>query len=119
MSQHTTDARIDVDGTLAVQHTGGQPSFGARIVRRRPKHGAPAPDLIGRHTGNVADDALAECDADVALRVDEPDDDRFSDASISWTASGRTNAAPHFIHRCSGPPRTRMSPRNVITNWTQ
>jgi hypothetical protein len=45
------------------------------VIRGGAEHGAPAGDFVRRHVHQIAADALGERRADLAFRVDEPDQD--------------------------------------------
>src|SRR5262245_55203223 len=64
---------MDCDGTPSTLEEFDQPAFDARVVRSGPKLGAPAGNFTGGHARDLTVDVLGESGAQVALCVDEPD----------------------------------------------
>ena len=58
----------------------------------------PARELNIGNGEDVGFDLFGKRRPQIALSVDECDQNRVLLASTSWTTSGRTNAAPHFSH---------------------
>src|SRR5262245_30040557 len=75
-----------------------QPALDARLVRSGPKLGAPAGEFGSGHARNLTINVFGECGTHVALRVDEPDQDRA--ATRVYLMSG---VGPH-------PEGARFSP---------
>src|SRR5262245_51626106 len=104
MRQHTADARVYGGDRLSLPQAGDQPALDARAIRPGPEHCPPARDLTRRHTRNVTADTLRERGNDVALSVDEPDDDR-----LSWRFDFMYGIGPHDYRATLLPPLLRPS----------
>ena len=69
--QNPLDSGMYRGATPATEEKCGQPAFGAGVVRRAAKHGAPLADLAGGNASNLAFDASGERRTQIALRADK------------------------------------------------
>src|SRR5215831_15040375 len=91
--------------TPAAQQEFQQPPFDARFVWSRPQLGAPAANLTSRDALDRTADVLAESGTQVALRADEPDQQRAAPRvqfmNGVWPDPDRRTFPPSFLRRAA------------------
>jgi hypothetical protein len=107
---------MDHHRTPSIQKKLDQPAFDAHLVRCGPQLVAPAADFAGWHARKFMFNVLGECGTNVALRVDEPNQERAATRVHLMSSVGphpdratfpsrMTHVTPSGIgHRVGGAP---------------